>query len=95
MSITKPPKKPNASTTGRVDEAALARIVAAAPDATAEEKRAAPQHSRVMAGKQAQISFALPPELLNKVDSAADALSISRAAFIKQALTRAVQAERI
>lgn len=94
MSITKPPKKPDALTTRQVDEAALARIVAAAPDATDEEKKAAPKHGRVMAGKQAQISFALPIELLNKVDEAAGSLSISRAAFIKQALTRAVRAEK-
>jgi predicted transcriptional regulator len=46
-----------------------------------------------MAGKQAQITFALPPELLDKVDHMAGSLSISRAAFIKQALTRAVKAE--
>lgn len=54
----------------------------------------APAHPRKMAGKQAQITFALPPELLDKVDNMANSLSISRAAFIKQALTRAVQAER-
>jgi predicted transcriptional regulator len=46
-----------------------------------------------MVGKQAQITFALPPELLDKVDDMAEGLSISRAAFIKQALTRAVNAE--
>jgi hypothetical protein len=95
MGITKPPKKPDAPASRQVDEAALARIVAAAPDATAAEKKAAPAHGRKMAGNQAQISFALPVELLNKVDEAASALSISRAAFIKQALARAVQAEGV
>ena len=42
---------------------------------------------------QVAITLTLPPELLVKVDEAADTLSISRAAFIKQALTRAVVAE--
>ena len=51
--------------------------------------------SNVVRGKQLQITFALPAELLVKVDAAADSLSISRAAFIKQALTRAVQAEGV
>jgi predicted transcriptional regulator len=46
-----------------------------------------------MKGHQAQITFALPLELLDKVDDMAEGLSISRAAFIKQALTRAVNAE--
>jgi hypothetical protein len=36
--------------------------------------------------------LALPPELLDKVDAMAGSLSITRAAFIKQALTRAVNA---
>lgn len=96
MAITKPPKKPTpptAAAPGKVDEAALARIVAGAPDATPEERRAATKHTRKMAGNQAQITFALPPELLDRVDNMAESLSISRAAFIKQALTRAVNAE--
>ena len=42
---------------------------------------------------QVAITLTLPPELLIKVDEAADSLNISRAAFIKQALTRAVAAE--
>jgi metal-responsive CopG/Arc/MetJ family transcriptional regulator len=37
-------------------------------------------------GNQFQVSFALPAELLVKVDQAADNLRISRAAFIKQAI---------
>jgi hypothetical protein len=64
----------------------------AAPAITAAPP-AAPAYPREMAGKQAQITFALPPELLDKVDHMAESLSISRAAFIKQALTRAVLAE--
>lgn len=47
----------------------------------------------VQQGKQAQISLAMPPELLAKVDAAADRLSISRAAFMKMAITRAIDAE--
>ena len=96
MAITKPPKKttlPTAATPGKVDEAALARIVAGAPDATPEERQAANKHGRKMAGNQTQITFALPPELLDKVDNMANSLSISRAAFIKQTLTRAVVAD--
>lgn len=49
----------------------------------------------VMRGNQAQISFTLPPELLNKVNATAEKLSISRAAFIKLAITRAIEAESI
>jgi len=47
----------------------------------------------VTLGKQSQISFAMPPELLVKVDETARKLSISRAAFMKMAITRAVQHE--
>jgi hypothetical protein len=45
-----------------------------------------------MKGHQAQITFALPLELLDKVDDMDESLSISRAAFIKASLTRAVVA---
>lgn len=94
--IVKPPKKstPPTATQGKVDEAALARIIAGAPDATPEERQAGSKHARKMAGNQAQITFALPPELLDKVDHMASSQSISRAAFIKLALTRAVNAEQ-
>ena len=44
-------------------------------------------------GKQSQISFAMPPELLARLDETARKLSISRAAFMKMAITRAVQNE--
>jgi hypothetical protein len=79
-----------------VNEAALAKFIADGPDAAPAvtvAPPAAPAPPRKMAGKQAQITFALPPELLDKVDHMANSLSISRAAFIKQALTRAVIAE--
>ena len=41
-------------------------------------------------GKQSQISLAMPPELLAKVDEAARALSLSRAGYIKMCLSNAV-----
>jgi len=47
----------------------------------------------MMRGNQAQISFTLPPELLSKVNATAEKLSISRSAFIKIAITRAIEAE--
>jgi metal-responsive CopG/Arc/MetJ family transcriptional regulator len=42
------------------------------------------------AGSQVLISLAMPPELLQQIDQAAAASNISRAAFIKHALSRAV-----
>ena len=48
---------------------------------------------RVMLGKQAQISLAMPLDLLARIDEQAARLSISRAAYIKQAVTRAVEGE--
>ncbi len=48
---------------------------------------------RAMKGKQAQITLTLPPELLARVNQKAERLSISRAAFMKMAITRAVEAE--
>jgi predicted DNA-binding protein len=49
--------------------------------------------TRAMKGKQAQITLTLPPELLERVNQKAERLSISRAAFMKMAITRAVEAE--
>ena len=95
MTITRRPTPAAAPAAKPVNEAALAKFIAGAPDAApaVNTAPAAPAHPRKMAGKQAQITFALPPELLDKVDHMAGSLSISRAAFIKQALTRAVNAE--
>jgi hypothetical protein len=93
--ITRRPTAAAAPAAKPVNEAALAKFIAGAPDAApavTAAPPAAPAHPRKMAGKQAQITFALPPELLDKVDNMANSLSISRAAFIKQALTRAVMA---
>jgi hypothetical protein len=95
MTITRRPTPAAAPAAKPVNEAALAKFIAGAPDAApaVTAAPATPAHPRKMAGKQAQITFALPPELLDKVDNMAGSLSISRAAFIKQALTRAVNAE--
>jgi hypothetical protein len=100
MAITKPPKKPDAAAPDApqqpkgVDIAALERIVAGAPDASPAERAAVAKDDRLMIGNQTRISLALPPELLDKVDAMAGSLSITRAAFIKQALTRAVVQEK-
>ena len=68
-------------------------FIRGAPDATAQAHTATPITKGVRQGNQAQISLAMPPELLAKVDAAADRLSISRAAFMKMAITRAIDAE--
>ena len=90
MAITKRP-----TTKPAIDPAAADRFIGGAPDAApaAAPASAAVARSNVVKGKQVQVSFALPAELLVKVDATADGLSISRAAFIKQALSRAVMAE--
>jgi hypothetical protein len=93
--ITRRPTPTAAPAAKPVNEAALAKFIAGAPDAAtaAADAPPAPRTKRIkMKGHQAQITFALPLELLDKVDDMAEGLSISRAAFIKQALTRAVVA---
>lgn len=52
---------------------------------------AEPVTKGVQQGKQSQISLAMPPELLARVDAAAERLSISRAGFIKMTLAQAVE----
>ena len=93
MAITRRPEKDTAKPA--VDPTAADRFINGAPDAApAAAPAAAPvARSKVVVGKQLQVTFALPADLLVKVDQAAENLSISRAAFIKQALTRAVMAE--
>jgi len=59
-----------------------------APDAAATT--ATPAKSIRKVGNQVAISLAMPPELLDQIDQAAAASNISRAAFIKHALSRAV-----
>jgi hypothetical protein len=91
--ITRRPTPTAAPAATPANEAALAKFIAGAPDA-APAAADAPPATRTkrlkMKGHQAQITFALPIELLDKVDDLAVSLSISRAAFIKQALTKAV-----
>jgi len=99
MAITRPPKKQDAPAQGAqqqpqgVDIAALERIVAGAPDASPAERAAVTKQTRKLIGKQVAITLALPPELLEKIDQMANSLSITRAGFIKQALTKAVNSE--
>ena len=93
--ITRRPTPAAAPAATPANEAALAKFIAGAPDAALAAVVAPPatRTKRIkMKGHQAQITFALPVELLDKVDDMAESLSISRAAFIKQALTRAVNA---
>lgn len=63
---------------------AIEQFIDAAPDA----EKTIRQH-----GKQVAISFALPRELLDKVDAQAKKLCISRAAFIKLAINRLLSEE--
>jgi hypothetical protein len=92
MAITRRPQPANG--TPAADTSAAERFISGAPDAApGKAKPVIEARSKVVKGNQVQVSFALPAELLVKVDQTADSLSISRAAFIKQALTRAVLAE--
>lgn len=77
----------------KANEAALAAFIGGAPDATPAPTAEATAVPRKMIGKQTAISLALPPDLLEKIDQMANSLSITRAGFIKQALTRAVNSE--
>lgn len=85
--ITRRPNKP-ATPAQKADEATLSAFIGNAPDGA--PAAAAP---RKMIGKQTAISLALPPGLLEKIDQMASNLSITRAGFIKQALTKAVNAD--
>ena len=88
-------KRPASTMKPPVDPVAADRFISGAPDAATAAAVATPQapRSNVARGKQVQVSLAMPPDLLVKVDQAADDLNITRAAFIKQALSRAVMAE--
>lgn len=85
--------------TKRSNKPALAAFVAGAPDAAAEAKPMAHPSKTGKPGRPAkaekptQISMSLPADLLADMDRQAVALRISGAAFIKQALSRAVMAE--
>jgi hypothetical protein len=89
MAIVKRPPTP-AQNTKSVDD-----FISGAPDAVASAAAAeapAPK-SRVMKGNQAQITLTIPVDLLDRASAMADHLSISRAAFMKMAISRAVEAE--
>lgn len=62
----------------------VSSFIAGAPDGSKLDKG-------VRVGKQAQISLAMPPGLLAKVDEAASSLNLTRAGFIKMCLSRAVE----
>jgi hypothetical protein len=68
-------------------------FINSAPDAAATQSASPTVKAHRLTGKQVAISLALPPDLLSKVDVAARTLSISRAAFMKQAISRAVVEE--
>lgn len=91
--ITRRPAQPS-TPAPKTNEAALTAFIGGAPDGAPAAKAEAPATLRKLIGKQTAITLALPPELLEKVDQKATSLSIARAAFIKQALTRAVNAEQ-
>jgi len=85
------------SITKRPTNKSIEEFINAAPDGAAA-RQPAPQVTKTgkpgrpaKAEKPVQISIALPAELLAEVDQAANALSISRAAFMKQALAKALQ----
>ena len=61
---------------------AESKFISQAPDAAGP---------RLTIGNQSQISLAMPRELLDKVDAAANALNLSRAGFIKMCLSNAVK----
>lgn len=75
---------------GAPDAVKAAPVAMATPAAAADAP--APK-TRVMKGKQAQITLTIPVDLLERAHAMADHLSISRAAFMKMAITRAVEAE--
>lgn len=79
MSITKKPTIRSAE-----------MFIQAAPDASERVLVA----KGVMAGNQRQITVAMPPELVNRIDAMAKKLSITRASFIKMAVSRAIEAEQ-
>jgi hypothetical protein len=90
MAIVKRPQ-PNNQNSKSVED-----FIGGAPDSGKPAAVEAPApKARVMKGHQAQITLALPVDLLERANAMADKLSISRAAFMKQAISRAVEAEGV
>lgn len=71
-------------------DANTAAPAAVAPAQVAEKP--APK-ARLMKGNQAQITLTIPVDLLERAGDMARQLSITRAAFMKLAISRAVEAE--
>ena len=65
-----------------------------APDAANSSPEPVTAFAVRMQGNQAQITLAMPSDFLAKASEAAKKLSISRAAFMKLAIARAVEAEQ-
>ena len=83
MAITKrPAAKP---------EKSIEDFIGGAPDAAPAAPAA--KAKGVMKGHQRQISLAMPVDLIARMDAAAGKLSLTRAGFLKLAVTRAVQQE--
>lgn len=83
MSMNKSPKLPPATPTQPLDSAALARLIAGAPDSgAAPEQPTAKPRKRTKKGRRVQISHTLPEALLERIDAAAEELSMSRAAYL-------------
>ena len=85
MSIQRRPKTAGASPKLNPDD-----FLKGAPDSNPEPVAA---FAGRMQGNQAQITLAMPSDLLAKASEAAKKLSISRAAFMKLAITRAIADE--
>jgi hypothetical protein len=68
------------------------KFISAAPDASAKPgTMAEPETKGVMRGNKRQISLTLTPELLPQIDAAADALGISRAAWVSMTISQALK----
>jgi hypothetical protein len=67
------------------------KFIAAAPDANSEPD--ADEVKGVMRGNKRQISLTLSPEMLPKIDQAADELGISRAAWISMTISKALKTQ--
>lgn len=84
MAITKRPAAKS--------EKSIEDFIGGAPDA-AQSRPTATKAKGVMKGHQRQISLAMPVDLIARMDAAARKLSLTRAGFLKLAVSRAVTAE--
>ncbi len=88
MSIQRRPKPVTDSVKLNPDD-----FLKGAPDAANSNPAPVADFAGRMQGNQAQITLAMPSDLLAKASAVAKKLSISRAAFMKLAIARAVEAE--